>query len=76
VDLSDLTRQQAQELGEKLHPHLGYLTRLTDRMQKRGWKAQDPAYRAAWNARHHLHDLVVRLHYQSAGNPGGRGGGR
>ena len=48
---------------------LGYLTRLTDRIQKRGWKASDPAYVAAWKARDGLHELVVRLRYRAMGRP-------
>jgi hypothetical protein len=47
VDLNDLTPRQAGELANRLQPMLGYLTRLTDRMQKRGWRAGDPVYRSA-----------------------------
>ena len=47
VDLSHLTPQQAQELSARIVPELGYLVRLTSRMQQRGWKADDPAYVAA-----------------------------
>jgi hypothetical protein len=54
---------------------LGYLTRLSDRMQKRAWQASDPAYVAAWKAQDALHELCVRLRYQACGNPGSRGGG-
>lgn len=71
MELSDLTPQQARALAERLSRQLGYLTRLTNRMQQRGWRADDPAYRAAWAARDALHELCVRLHYQSHG--GGRG---
>jgi hypothetical protein len=34
-----LTPQQAQDVSAHPVPTLGYLTRLTDRMQRRGWKA-------------------------------------
>jgi hypothetical protein len=70
VDLSYFTPKQAQELSARLVPALGYLTRLTNRMQQRGWKSDDPAYVAAWQARDALHELTVRLHYQRQGNPG------
>ncbi len=43
--------------------------------QKRGWKAHDPVYVAAWVARDALHELLVRVRYQACGNPGGKGGG-
>jgi hypothetical protein len=47
MDLSDLTLQQADTLARRLQPMLGCVVRLSDRMQKRGWKAHDRAYRAA-----------------------------
>ena len=68
-------------MADRLQPILGYLTRLTERMQKRGGRADDDAYRAAWRARDGMHELYVRLRYAGcgpgrAGNPGeGRGGG-
>ena len=70
MELSDLTPRQAHELSARLVPALGYLVRLTNRMQQRGWSACDPAYVAAWKARDALHELTVRLHYQRQGNPG------
>ena len=70
MELSDLTPQQAHALAERLMPALGYLTRLTNRMQQRGWRADDPAYLAAWRSRDALHELTVRLHYVKQGNPG------
>ena len=75
MDTSDLTPQQAAALAAKLSPMLGYLVRLTDRMQKSGWRAEDEAYRAAWRARNEMHELCVRLRYQACGNPGHRGAG-
>ena len=72
MDLSDLTPQQAAELAGRLQPMLGFLTRLTNRMQKRGWRASDAAYQAAWHARDGLHELCVRLRYAGCG-PGRAG---
>jgi hypothetical protein len=43
-------------------------------LQKRAWRANDPAYATAWKARDALHELMVRLHYQACGNPGNRRG--
>jgi len=75
VDLSSLSPQQAAELGRRLGPMLGYLVKLTDRMQKCGWDSTDRVYARAWQARDALHEVCVRLHYAScgpghAGNPG------
>ena len=70
METSDLTPQQARHVAERLAPMLGYLVRLTDRMQKRGWRADDAAYRAAWRARDEMHELCVRLRYHALGNPG------
>ena len=55
---------------------LGYFSRLTERMQKLGCDATDPAYKAAWAAYHVLHRLNVELHYAgmrpgTAGKPSG-----
>ena len=72
MDLSSLTPQQTADLANRLAPMLGYLTRLTDRMQKRGWKSSDPAYVAAWAARDAVHELHVRVRYASCG-PGTAG---
>jgi hypothetical protein len=62
----------------------GYLTRLYERMQKRGWKADDPLYRdviAAQDALHRLHLTLrelERLHRAASRDrrpwePGGSG---
>ena len=90
MDLSDLTPQQAHELAQHLRLTLGYLVRLTNRMQQRGWSAADPAYAAASKARDAVHELCVHLHYRGtgmhsgpqaqtrdrgSGRRGGRGGG-
>ena len=51
---------------------LEYFARLTERIQRLGWDATDPAYKAAWAAYHELHRLNVELHY--AAMPAGTGG--
>ena len=71
MDPSDLTPAEASTLAERLAPMLGFMMRLTDRMQKRGWRANDPVYVAAWEARDAMHELPVRVRYQACGNPGG-----
>ena len=56
----------------------GYLTRLCDRMQKRGWPPSDPLYQEVRAAHDALHRLHVRLRYLSApaGTTGRRPDGR
>jgi hypothetical protein len=61
VDSTQLTAEQAADLAAHVAPITGYLTRLYDRMQKRGWIRGDPLYedvRAAQNALHRLHVTV------------------
>ena len=70
MDTPDLSPEQAAALAAKLSLMLGYLVRLTDRMQKQGWRSDDTTYRAAWRARDELHEVCVRLRYQAVGNPG------
>ena len=63
MDASDLTAEQAQRLAEAVTPMLGYTCRLAHRMQQVGWRADDPMYRAAWDAYHALHALAVHARY-------------
>ena len=72
MDLSSLSPDQARDLDDRVGPMLGYLTRLTDRMQKRAWYAHDPVYVAAWEAQDTVHELHVRLRRASCG-PGHAG---
>jgi hypothetical protein len=74
--MADVTPQQAKALDRRLRPLLGYLVRLTNRMQQRGWRATDPAYQAAWAARHALHELCVRLHAAMRPPPDGPAPGK
>ena len=59
---SKLTREQVQKLQAAVGPMLGYFSRLTTRMQRMGWDASDPAYKAAWATYHELHALNVHPH--------------
>ena len=75
MELHELTPEQAHALAERVAPALGFLVRLTNRMQQRGWRADDPAYVAAWRARDALHELSVRLHYARQQDGSSKGGG-
>ena len=62
MDSSHLTAAQADDLANHIGPMLGYLTRLRERMQRRGWAASDPLYvdvQATREAMHRLH-LTLR----------------
>jgi hypothetical protein len=64
VESSDLTAAQADILTNRIGPMLGYLHRLRDRMQKRGWVGGDPLYtdvKAAEDALHRLCCAVREL---------------
>jgi hypothetical protein len=72
VDSTNVTAEQAAELAQRIAPMTGYLTRLFDRMQKRGWPGSDPLYgdvRAAQDALHRLHVTLrelERLHHSAS----------
>jgi hypothetical protein len=62
VNSSDLTPAQADTMANRVGPMCGYLTRLRDRLQQRGWPGSDPLYAdtsAAQDALHRLH-LALR----------------
>ena len=65
MDTSRLSREQAERLAEAVAPLLSYAYRLAHRMQRIGWKPDDPTYVAAWDAYHALHTLHVRARYAS-----------
>jgi hypothetical protein len=68
VDSTQLTADQATDLADRIGRMAGYLKRLADRMQQRGWVGGDPLYedmKAAENAMHRLHVTLrelARLH--------------
>jgi len=86
VDSSQLTAAQAEALADRIGPMCGYLTRLRDRLQQRGWPGSDPLYAdtsAAQDALHRLHLALraVALERRRAESDGRRpwepgGGGR
>jgi hypothetical protein len=67
MDASNLTEEQGRRLAASLAPMVGYLHRLAHRMQRLGWKADDPMYQAAWEAYHAVHALHVHAHYAGCG---------
>jgi hypothetical protein len=65
MDASKLTPEQGKRLCDAVTPMLGYLHRLAHAMERMGWDASDPMYRAAWDAYNSLHALRVHCHYAS-----------
>jgi len=62
MDSHDLTREQVNLLIERLTPTVGYLTRLGERMDRRGFTGDETRdkVRIAKNA---MQDLVMTLRY-------------
>jgi hypothetical protein len=72
VTSNDLTVDQAARLSEHLGAHLGYLVRLTDRLDHLRFRPDDPLYRKAWDARHAVQALFMEAHYASCKSGVGR----
>jgi hypothetical protein len=68
MDSSQLTIEQAGKLHEALFSHVNYLLRLQQRLETRGFPADDPlmvaakkAYQAVWELRQQAHSLSCRM---------------
>ena len=72
MNSDDLTTEQAGQIADRVTAMLGYLTRLRERMDKRGFEPQDSFYRAVADAHHAVHCLSVRAHYLSCKSGVGR----
>jgi hypothetical protein len=69
---TDLTREQARALKNKLQPMLGYLNRLKKRMHRKGFPSDDRLLVAVCRAEDAIHALHVETHYLSCGDVTGR----
>jgi hypothetical protein len=63
MNADDLTPKQVQRLNDAIRRQLGYLTRLVQRMERRGWEPSDRVFRAALDAQRAMYTLSVHLHY-------------
>ena len=61
MDSTDVTAAQADALANTVSPMLGYLTRLRDLLQQRGWPGSDPLYVDTAAAREAMHRLHLAL---------------
>ena len=68
----EVTREQAEAIGKKIGPMLGYLNRLKDRMNK-VFARDDSLFDEVINAADALHRLNVSIHYLSCGQASGHG---
>jgi hypothetical protein len=72
VTSDDLTTEQARQIGAVVGRYLNYLGRLRDRMQRRGFRHDDPIVVSVTKAWNETHELSVRLHYLSCSSGVGR----
>jgi hypothetical protein len=71
MDRETLKRWQAAKLHEALHPTVGYLYRLRERMQKAGFPPGDLLFQRVCQAYDAVHRLSIELHYLSCDGTGG-----
>jgi hypothetical protein len=72
MDSTKIKPWQAKLMYATLRPALGYLCRLRERMERRGFPPNDKLLKlteAAYNA---IHSLTVELHYMSCEGGVGR----
>lgn len=72
MDSDDITCAQAARIRTHTGPVLGYLLRLRERMDHRGFWNQDPFYKKVADACEAMHSLNVELHYMSVPRGVGR----
>ena len=60
---TDLTDAQARALAERLRSMLGYLSRLTKRMEQERFPNDDELLLSAREAYNAMHDLTVKAYY-------------
>jgi hypothetical protein len=75
MDSDDLTPEQAGTLYRGLVGGMNYLLRLRTRMEKAGFRPDDPVYEMVYKAYDAMHRLSVELHYRSCKSGVGRPNG-
>jgi len=61
----ELTHDQAEGLGRRLQPMIGYVVRFRERLQRRGFTIDHPLYVKLRTAELGLLDVSIALHYAS-----------
>jgi hypothetical protein len=72
MDSTQLTDERLARLKEIVGRHLRFYNRLTDRMNRVGFRGTDPLLIAAFEAQHKVQSLSVELHYASCKSGVGR----
>jgi hypothetical protein len=70
MDSMTLKNWQIEILQKSIHPMLGYLHRLLDRMQTVGFVEDDRLYQRASKAYDAMHSLFIELHYLACSGVG------
>ena len=72
MDRESIKKSHAKTISTALFPHMNYLFRLRERMEKVGFPPNDKLYLLVCNAYDTMHRLSVEIHYLSCdgvGNP-------
>ncbi len=72
MNADDLTTDQAKEINAALYGSLNYLCRLRERMEKKGFKPDDPLFVLVEKAYDAMRRLTGDLHYRSCSSGVGR----
>ena len=76
MDSSQITTEQAAKLFAVIRPTVGYLSRLVQRMERRGFPPDDQLLQLATAAFDRMYHLSMTLHYMSVKEGVGRSGPR
>jgi hypothetical protein len=69
-----LTTKQAEALRDRIRPMLQFLYKCRRRLDVLGFDAKSPIYQVIDKAYCAMHDLHMKLHYESCGHGVGRAG--
>jgi hypothetical protein len=72
MNRESLSKTQASKLHSKIRDMLGYLFRIRERMQARGFPRDDRLLMSVERAYDSIHRLTVELHYLSCDGAGRR----
>jgi hypothetical protein len=65
VDSSQITTEQAAKIKDAIGPAFGYLSRLVQRMDRRGFPPDDRLFQLATQAQDRMQHLWITLHSMS-----------
>jgi hypothetical protein len=72
MDRPGLTTKQAEALRDRIRPMLHFLHRCRRRLDTLGFDSRGPIYQVIDKAYCAMHDLHMKLHYESCGRGVGR----